>query len=350
MFSLVILWGHDLDVKQPVFIIVSGIRIRTATFIMSDNSNPTYHAIYVSGNFEIEQKLSPNHGWRSEYRTYVTYIGCGGVDRDQRLLYEIKAKGYSSPTYMLSQNYIYYLRGSFFPSNTPETDNDQLLFEGSNANVMSACEVCQADLVDLVSVTSLGIVIGIDTIVEKCCDMLRNSPTQGEIRTTVLTIQHADYHPILKSRRVCKMEYLVRPTRALSGIVDSITVGRECHIHGYIKDFNQDTACYVVIEQHSASAATSSLEPLTGQSRKPPKFVVKKITSRADFPADKAAVELEGESVGLRNCASQLPLSPGPSGSPASTWTSPACPQGQYLRKSKSVPDITQKEVVHRFR
>ncbi|EGG08254.1 uncharacterized protein MELLADRAFT_105273 [Melampsora larici-populina 98AG31] len=135
---------------------------------MSDNSNPTYHGIYLSGNFEIEQKLSPNHGWRSEYRTYVTYIGCGGADRDQHLLYEIKAKGYSSPTYMLSQDYIYYLRGSFFPSNTPETENDQLLFEGSDANVVSACKSCEADLVDSVGVTSLGIVIGIDTIVEKC--------------------------------------------------------------------------------------------------------------------------------------------------------------------------------------
>ncbi|EGG07255.1 uncharacterized protein MELLADRAFT_85907 [Melampsora larici-populina 98AG31] len=289
---------------------------------MSDNSNPTYHGIYLSGNFEIEQKLSPNHGWRSEYRTYVTYIGCGGADRDQRLLYEIKAKGYSSPTYMLSQDYIYYLRGSFFPSNNPETENDQLLFEGSDANVVSACKSCEVDLVDSVGVTSLGIVIGIDTIVEKCRQLVTTPAVEGGIRTTVLTVQHADYHPILKSRRVSKMEYLVRPTRALAGNIDSIIVGKECQIHGYIKDYNQDTACYVVIVnkihlttgfQEQQSAPTATLDPVT----------------------EKAALESEGEAAGVRNDDSQLPPSPGPSASLSSASDNSGMPKEAVIAEVK---------------
>ncbi|EGG09699.1 uncharacterized protein MELLADRAFT_95138 [Melampsora larici-populina 98AG31] len=310
---------------------------------MSENNNPTYHGIYLSGNFDIEEKLSPNHGWRNEYRAYVTYIGCAGLDQDQRLSYGIKAKGYSSPSFMLSENHIYFLRGSFFPSKSADTDNDQFLFEGSDACLLSASEGCVTDLVDSVGVTSLGFVVRIHTIVEKCCNMLKKSPSDPDPKTTVLTVEHADYHPIMKSRRVSRMEYLIRPSRDMAGIAASIVVGSECHFHGFIKDFNQETNCYVVIkvylttgfqQQPTVPAIESGTAP--GPTKKPPKFMVKKITARADFPEDKVAMTSKSDNKVAAPCELQLPPSPGPSGEKSGS-------SGESPSISKSLPAPTKK-------
>ncbi|EGF97470.1 uncharacterized protein MELLADRAFT_69975 [Melampsora larici-populina 98AG31] len=60
---------------------------------MSAASPPTHHSIYLSGNFEIENRVSPITiaGSGPEYTTYAVSIGCRGGDRDARLLYEIRA-------------------------------------------------------------------------------------------------------------------------------------------------------------------------------------------------------------------------------------------------------------------
>ncbi|EGG04681.1 uncharacterized protein MELLADRAFT_64732 [Melampsora larici-populina 98AG31] len=48
---------------------------------MADPSESTTHGLYLTGNFEIEKKTSPENGWRSEYRTYTTCISAGGAHR-----------------------------------------------------------------------------------------------------------------------------------------------------------------------------------------------------------------------------------------------------------------------------
>ncbi|EGG04302.1 uncharacterized protein MELLADRAFT_89528 [Melampsora larici-populina 98AG31] len=174
-------------------------------------------------------------------------IGCGGADRQERLLYEIVAKGFSAAQYKLFPSHIYFMRGTLFPSNTADTRADQFIFEGSDVALVGPRESFHGDLVDTVGVTGLGIVVGINNIVEQSCQYMKKSPDQDPVPTTVFTVQHSDYHPIMKTARTCNVEYRVRPTPNLAKIASFVRLGRECQFHGYIKDFNEETSCYVVV-------------------------------------------------------------------------------------------------------
>lgn len=260
---------------------------------MSDNSNPTYLGLYLSGNFEIEDKTSTENGWRAEYRTYTTYIGCGGADRDKRLLYEIKAKGFSLPQHSLSKDRIYFLRGSFFPSNSEDTSADQLVFEAMDKCFVAEAEGWQTDLVDTVGVTGRGVVTGISTIVESCCQIYKKKPNDPDLQTTVLTVEHAEYHPVRRLRCVSKIEYLIRPTPGLARIPSMIRIGRECQFHGYIKDFNQVSSCYIVVAnrvylttgfQQQPSVAKSGDGKPNGALQKPVKFKSSQYNSQFKSP------------------------------------------------------------------
>ncbi|EGG06583.1 uncharacterized protein MELLADRAFT_86418 [Melampsora larici-populina 98AG31] len=210
-------------------------------------SQSTFHGLYVSGLFEVEEKTSPENGWRSEWQTYTVSIVCTGANRDHRLLYEIQAKGFSAAQFWLWQDNIYFLRGSFFPSNSSTTSQDQLIFEGSEAILLAQADDFLGETINSVGITGVGVVLEKKTIVEACCQYLKKVGATEDPLSTVVTVQHSKYHPTLKATKTSKVEYLIRPSPNLSGIASIIKPGRECQIHGFIKDFNEATSSYVVV-------------------------------------------------------------------------------------------------------
>lgn len=253
-----------------------------------------FHGIYLSGLFEVEEKTSPENGWRSEWRTYTVSIGCGGADRDHRLLYEIQAKGFSPAQFRLWQDNIYFLRGSFFPSNTADTTKDQLIFEGSEAILLAQADDFLGDTVNSVGITGVGVVIEKTTIVEACCQYLKKVGATEDPLTTVVTVQHSEYHATVKTTKTSKIEYLIRPTPNLSGIASILKVGRECHFHGFVKDFNENTSSYVVVANKvfltdSFADPDDKMKPKAGvtdsASKKPMKFKATGVKGEFKSPA-----------------------------------------------------------------
>ncbi|EGG07254.1 uncharacterized protein MELLADRAFT_62750 [Melampsora larici-populina 98AG31] len=216
---------------------------------MLDTSPSTQHSIYVSGNFEIENRVSPITiaGSGPEYITYAVSIGCRGADRDARLLYEIRATGLAADEHKLYKDHTYFLRGPFFPTNLPQTESDQFIFKGADATLIASLDNYEGESVDSVGISGLGIVINIEHITEKCCQYLKKTGQEDDLQTTVVTMQHSEFNPISQKTHMSKVEYLIRPTPNLACIATYLKTGRECAIHGYIKDFNVETSSYVVV-------------------------------------------------------------------------------------------------------
>ncbi|EGG09698.1 uncharacterized protein MELLADRAFT_60781 [Melampsora larici-populina 98AG31] len=291
---------------------------------MSSASPPTHHSIYLSGNFKIEKKISPitPASGDPEYTTFVVSIGCRGTDRDARLLYEIRATGLSTDEHKLFQDHTYFLRGSFFPTNLPGTENDQLVFEGTDATMVASIDNFEADSVDTIGISGLGIVVDIGYIVERCCQYLKKTGQDADLQTAVVTLQHCKVNPIDKSTHMCKVEYLIRPTPNLARIATFLKNGRECMIHGFIKDYNVQTNSYVVVAnklymtsgfQDVSPQAKGKLVTNGGASKKPSKFVSRPVSSPFVSP-------IPG-SIGSGNIASgssHLPRSVANSGTPSS--------------------------------
>lgn len=210
-------------------------------------SQSNQHGIYLSGLFEVEEKTSPENGWRSEWRTYAMSICAGGADRQHRLSYDIQAKAFSAAQFRLWAGNVYFLRRAFYPSNTPHTKKDLFIFEGSEAVLLAQAEDFLGDTVDSIGVTGIGMVTNVKTKVEECCQGMKKAGAPDDPLTTVVTVQHSEYHPSMKGPSASTVEYLIRPTPNLAGIASIIRAGRECRIHGFIKDFNEETNCYVVI-------------------------------------------------------------------------------------------------------
>ncbi|EGG07830.1 uncharacterized protein MELLADRAFT_85385 [Melampsora larici-populina 98AG31] len=186
-------------------------------------------------------------GRKSGYRSYVVFINCGGADHIEETRYEIKAIGYSSGALALEDNKIYFLRGLFFPTNTIQTTMDQFYFEGSDYTVVGSAEDFKGDFIDGVGVSGLGIVTKLELIIEECCKNLRDKDNTEDPKTLVVTVKHTDYHPTIKPAPTFYVEYRVRPHKYLAGIPRLLKLGRETMFHGYLKDFNEETRCYVVI-------------------------------------------------------------------------------------------------------
>ncbi|EGF99606.1 uncharacterized protein MELLADRAFT_94161 [Melampsora larici-populina 98AG31] len=281
--------------------------------IIVDLNPATYCGIYLSGNFEVEGKVCllikfgqhhannlrsymqtlPDNGWRSEYKTYTISIGCGGVDRQEPLLYEIAAKGFSGAKFKLHQDHVYFLRGALFPSNSPDTRANQFIFEGSDVVMLGPRDNYGGKLVDSVGVTCLGIVIGISSIVKDCCQYMKKTPDQESVLTTVFTVQHSDYHPIMKTARTSTVEYCIRPTPNLAKIASIVRVGQECQFHGFIKDFNEETPCYIVIAnkvhmttgfQDIPSQSNTQNEDNLNTLKKPKKFIPRTLSNQNQAP------------------------------------------------------------------
>ncbi|EGG05564.1 uncharacterized protein MELLADRAFT_72098, partial [Melampsora larici-populina 98AG31] len=180
---------------------------------MADPNESTTHGLYLTGNFEIESKLSPENGWRVEYRTYATSIASGGAHRERLMSYDIQLKGYSQAQFKLEPGNIYFLRGSFFPSNTDETTKDILFFEASDRVLISSSENFSGNLVDSIAVTGVGIITAIDKFPEPITNGCIPNPADGEKIVTVVTVLHSDYNPTAKGPKQSTVEYRIPPTR-----------------------------------------------------------------------------------------------------------------------------------------
>ncbi|EGG03700.1 uncharacterized protein MELLADRAFT_89972 [Melampsora larici-populina 98AG31] len=183
-------------------------------------------------------------------------MGAGGAHRKRRMSYEIQAKGFSHAQFKLKAGNIYYLRGSFFPSNTDKTKDDLLFFEASDRVLIGPIETFSGDLVDSIGVTGVGIVTAIDQMPEPITNGCKPNPADGEKIVTIVTVLHSDYHPISKEPRQCKVQYRIPPTRNLAGTPKILRISREYQFHGFLKDFDEVNFLYVVI--------ASKVSPTTG--------------------------------------------------------------------------------------
>lgn len=179
---------------------------------------------------------------------------------------------------------MYFLRGGFFPSNTHNTTKDLFYFEATDRAPVASTDVLKEDLENSVGITGCGIVLSIDTIVEDCMQYLKKSTDQDDKLTTVVTLQHGDYHPVVSNHQfislnlICwllaihqekqpafsRLEYRIRPLRHLAGTPKILKLGREVNVHGYLKDFNEETGCYIAIVSESFVLSIQSSYMLSG--------------------------------------------------------------------------------------
>ncbi|EGG04679.1 uncharacterized protein MELLADRAFT_88672 [Melampsora larici-populina 98AG31] len=163
------------------------------------------------------------------------------------MLYEIEARDQCCKNYGLTPKSIYFLRGPFFPSNTQYTKSDLLLFKGKDQCFISNADTFAGTMTDVVGVTGVGVVFSIESLEEELAPPDR-ARAPGEITATiVVTVLHCDYNPITKSPAKARVEYRIRPFGQLRNVHRILTIGREYQFHGFIKDFNDATACYIVM-------------------------------------------------------------------------------------------------------
>ncbi|KAH9808206.1 hypothetical protein DFH28DRAFT_1136482 [Melampsora americana] len=172
------------------------------------------HGIYLSGPFEVEEQIFAEQGYPTKNRTYIMSIGCTRADRNNLYLYKIKGTGLSC----------YRLDAALMISSRYMTEKTE----------------------DKIGMTGTGIILSIDKMVEECMQYMKGDDGLDPI-TTVVTLQHCNHHPITKQPFSCKLKYRLRPYRHLAGTPKILKVGRKVNIHGYIKDFNETTKCFVTI-------------------------------------------------------------------------------------------------------
>ncbi|EGG10478.1 uncharacterized protein MELLADRAFT_93465 [Melampsora larici-populina 98AG31] len=214
---------------------------------MSEPNPCTGHGLYLSGIFEVEEQLSEDQRYKVEFRSYSTSIGCAGANRDKDLHYEIRATGFSTEALKLQPNHLYFLRGAFFPTNTEDTYDDNLFFEGSDRLCLGSLDDFSESLVDKVGVSGIGRVLETKFVVEDCMQYLKSKVTDSDKSSLYAIVQHCDFHPETKLAKEITVEYRIPPFKHLSGSPQVVKEGRECQFHGYIKDFNEGTNRYVVI-------------------------------------------------------------------------------------------------------
>ncbi|EGG04005.1 uncharacterized protein MELLADRAFT_65220 [Melampsora larici-populina 98AG31] len=222
------------------------------------------HGIYLSGNFEIHDKIPPTKSSETG-GIYTLSIGCSGVHRDNTGLHHIQAYSLGpadDPVYVKG---VYFLRGPFFPKNLADTTFDSLIFEGQDHPFVGTALSYMGNFIDSVAVTSTGIVCRIDSIRESSPQNLDETPYPTDDVTKVVTVLHRDYHPILKTSVESKVEYWIRPSVKLIGLSQEIVLGRQYQLHGFIKDFNEHTNAYIIV----ANRIYAMTPPLTNTATSP---------------------------------------------------------------------------------
>ncbi|EGG11548.1 uncharacterized protein MELLADRAFT_91131 [Melampsora larici-populina 98AG31] len=207
----------------------------------------TGHGIYLSGIFEIGEKLTQEQLLKVEFRSYALAIHCIGANRIQDLAYDIRGTGFSSPAFKLEPGTICLLRGAVFPTNTKDTHNNEFFYEGSDRFVIGTADTFSANLDNTIGITGIGRVLSFLFKVEESMQYLKTKANDSNKVTMHVIVQHCDFHPQTKLPRSMTVEYRIPPFKHLAGSPQIVKEGRECQFHGYIKDFNEDTHRYIVI-------------------------------------------------------------------------------------------------------
>lgn len=155
----------------------------------------TGHGLYLTGVFEVKGKLTQEQILKVEFRSYAVSIPCYGANRVQDLAYEICATGFSSPALQLETGTFCFLRGSFFPTNTQETHNDEFFYEGADRLVLGTVDTFSANLDNTIGLTGIGRVLSVDFKVEECMQYLKHKPNDPDKVTMFAIVQHCDFHP-----------------------------------------------------------------------------------------------------------------------------------------------------------
>ncbi|EGG08854.1 uncharacterized protein MELLADRAFT_84435 [Melampsora larici-populina 98AG31] len=214
---------------------------------MSEPNPCTGHGIYFSGIFRIDETLTEEQKFKVEFRSFATNIVCSGDEPDDTVDYEIRATGFSNQDFMLHPGHLYFLRGSFFPTNTCDTYNDELFFEGFDRAVIGTAESYSESLANKLGITGIGRVLDVEFYVEDHMQYLKRHASEPDKITLYAVVQHCDYHPETKEATSMTVEYRVPPFKHLAGSPQIVKKGRECQFHGYVKDFNEETNRYIVI-------------------------------------------------------------------------------------------------------
>ncbi|EGG01110.1 uncharacterized protein MELLADRAFT_92750 [Melampsora larici-populina 98AG31] len=182
--------------------------------------------------------------FKVEFRSFSTNIVCSDEDPDETVDYEIRATGYSNKDFMLHPGNLYFLRGTFFPTNTRDTYNDELFFEGFDRALLGSAESFSDSLANKVGITGIGRVLDVDFYVEEHMQYLKRNATETNKVTLYAIVQHCDFHP--EEATSMTVEYRVPPFKHLAGSPQIVKKGRECQFHGYVKGFNEETNHYIV--------------------------------------------------------------------------------------------------------
>ncbi|EGG08989.1 uncharacterized protein MELLADRAFT_84288 [Melampsora larici-populina 98AG31] len=204
----------------------------------------TGHGLHLSGIFAVEEQ---EQNYKVEFRTFSTNIICGGDNTDKEVQYEIRATGFSNKELMLLPKHVYFLRGSFFPTNTKETYDDELFFEGSDRALIGTVETFSESVADKTGLTGIGRVLEVDFYVEDHMQYLKCNSNEPDKITLYAIVEHCDFHPETKEPTSMPVEYRIPPFKHLGGLPQIVKPGRECQFHGHVKDFNEETNRYIVI-------------------------------------------------------------------------------------------------------
>ncbi|EGG08957.1 uncharacterized protein MELLADRAFT_77253 [Melampsora larici-populina 98AG31] len=118
---------------------------------------------------------------------------------------------------------------------------------GADHALIGPANEFKGEIMNTVGITGIGVVAKLSYVVEECCKNLRDKNEAEDPKTTVVTVEHTNYHPSIKPAPIFYVEYCVRPYKYLSGIPRILKLGREAIFHGYLKDYNEETRCYIVI-------------------------------------------------------------------------------------------------------
>ncbi|EGG07530.1 uncharacterized protein MELLADRAFT_85648 [Melampsora larici-populina 98AG31] len=185
--------------------------------------------------------------FKVEFHSFSTNIVCSGEEPNETVDYEIRATGYSNKDFMLHPGNLYFLQGTFFPTNTQETYNKELFFEGFDRALLGTAESFCDSLANKVGVTGIGRVLDVDFYVEEQMQYLKCNASEPDKVTLYAIVQHCNFHPETKEATSMTVEYCVPPLKHLAGSPQVVKKGRECQFHGYVKDFNEETNRYIVI-------------------------------------------------------------------------------------------------------
>ncbi|EGG09992.1 uncharacterized protein MELLADRAFT_95141 [Melampsora larici-populina 98AG31] len=163
--------------------------------------------------------------------------------------------GVSCKFYMLEASKIYFLKGALFSTNTKDTLNNKLYFEGTNCTLLGNAESFTSNMEDMIGLSGIVRVLDIGFKVEECWQFLKDKSTNPDLSMLCAMVQNCNFHPELgcmlkhcnKLPQSFNLGYHIPPYKHLLGSPQIVKKGQECNFHVYIEDFNEETLQYVVL-------------------------------------------------------------------------------------------------------